>query len=465
MRLHALIAMFALGLSGLASAEAPDTTFNGNGRYLYGQFGDYDFRAVATLPLSRGKSASVFQFPQTTGYCAEAQCIAIKLFAADGTLQAVGTFANDIGRVTAAAVDASGYIVVTAQTNPGPNGRDMLVARFNGETLTRDLRFGNGTGWVRVSFNARDEFPAAVAIDRLDRIVIAGSTSFSATDSDFLITRLLGTGALDTSFNGNGHRAVAFDLSGSLFLDQANAVTITRDGRILAVGSALDNAASRLRIGVVRLNDNGSLDTTLCPSGCAFNAGYSAIREGRTVYVFGSGTTHADEALSVDAIGSGGYLIAGATYADDGSNRRGAVARFNNAGVFAGERVAESLGNNGQFRSVKAVDATATRVLVAGNSGPNDNFLLVQAFDASLAPVVNYGNCHPQNNGFCPIFASELADWGPDAGVSIAVDAGGRPLLYAQGIASEGGLPALMTARYTNTSGPKPDTLFRAGFN
>jgi len=38
-------------------------------------------------------------------------------------------------------------------------------------------------------------------------------------------------------------------------------------------------------------------------------------------------------------------------------------------------------------------------------------------------------------------------------------------VLQAQGVALSGGLPAIMIARYTNDNGPRPDRIFRNGFN
>ncbi len=420
---------------------------------------------MATLPLPDGKVMAVFQFPTFSGFCAEPRCIALARFSATGTLEQVATFANGLEQVTAAAVDWSGRVVVVAQTTAGANGRDVHIARFLPATLSRDTSFAGGAGWTNVSYNTRDEYPAAVAIDAQDRIVVAGSFSLSATDTDFGLLRLRSNGTLDTAFNGIGLRTVAFDLSGSVILDQANAVAIASDGDIIAIGNAYDASVSRVRVAIARLRSDGSYETAFCPSGCAFNAGYSAIREGRTIYVFGAATAHADEGLAIDAIGAGGYVIAGATYADNGSNRRGVVARFSDAGGFAAERIGASLGDNGVFNSVRALGGSGTRILVAGNSGPDDNFLLVQAYDTSLQPVTNYGDCHAQNNGFCPIFGSGLGDNGPDVGRSLTLDALGRPLLQALGVALPGGLPAIMVARFTNDSGPRPDLIFRNGFN
>ena len=454
----------AASLHAPLRAEVADPAFNATGRYLYGENGTLAFRAVANLPLPDGKVVAVFQFPTFAGFCAEPRCITLARFSAGGTLEQVATFANGIEEVTAAAVDSSGRVVVVAQTTPGITGRDVHVARFNPATLSRDTSFAAGAGWRTVSFNARDEYPAAVAIDAADRIVVAGAASLTASDSDFLFFRLRSDGTLDPGFNGGGIRAVAFDLPGGLPLDQANAVAIANDGDIIAVGNALDSNASRVRVAVTRLRSDGSYETGFCPSACAFNAGYAAIAQGRTIYQFGAQTAHSDTGLALDTIAAGGYVIAGATYADDGSNRRGAVARFNEAGAYAAETLGVSLGDNGVFNSVRAVDGAGTRILVAGNSGPADNFLLVQAYDGSLLPVVNYGNCHAQNNGFCPIFGNGLGDNGPDVGRALTIDALGRPLLQAQGIANAGGLPAIMVARYTNTSGPRPDRIFSNGF-
>lgn len=460
-----LVVLSMLCVPATSVAEQADTTFAGNGRYVYGPTGTLAFRAVANLPLPNGKVIAVFEFPTYSGFCAEAHCITLARFDANGTLEQVGVFANGLDQVTGAALDSSGRVVVVAQTAPGANGRDMHIARFMPATVSRDLSFGGGDGWINVSYNTRDEYPAAVAIDAQDRIVVVGSFSIGTTDTDFGFLRLRSNGTVDTSFNGTGLRAVPFDLSGSVIFDQANAVTIANDGDIIAFGNAFDASISRVRAAVVRLRSDGSYDTTFCPSACGFNAGYSAIREGRTIYQFGGATAHSDEGLSVDAIPGGGYVVAGATYADDGSNRRGVLARFSDAGAFAGERIGQSLGDNSVFNSVRAVGANGARFLVAGNSGPDNNFLLVQAYDQTLQPVSNYGNCHTQNNGFCPIFGTGLGDNGPDVGRSIAIDARGRPLLQAQGVASSGGLPAIMVARYTNDNGPLPDLIFRNGFN
>ncbi len=452
-------------LSAPARAEQADTSFNGDGRYVYGPTGSLAFRAVASLPLPGGKILAVFQFPTFGSNCTAPRCITLARFSADGALDQIASFANDFEVVTAAAIDSSDRVVVVAQTTAGANGRDIHVARFLPATLSRDTTFAGGIGWTRLSYNTRDEYPAAVAIDAQDRIVVAGSFSLSATDTDFGLLRLRKDGTLDPEFNGTGRRTVAFDLSGSVILDQANAVAIANDGDIITVGNAFDASVSRVRVAIARLRSDGSYETSFCPAGCSFNAGYSAIREGRTIYQFGASTAHSDEGLAIDAIGTGGYVIAGATYADDGSNRRGVLARFNDAGSFAAERIAASLGDNGVFNSVRVADGSGSRVLVAGNSGPDNNFVLVQAYDAVLQPVVNYGNCHPQNNGFCPIFGSGLGDYGPDVGRSLVLDAIGRPLLQAQGVAVSGGLPAIMIARYTNDNGPRPDRIFRNGFN
>jgi uncharacterized delta-60 repeat protein len=460
-----LLAVFALLIAATAArAETADASFGTNGRYIYGGAGTLEFRAVATLPIPGGRVVSVFQFPPFEGFCAVPACLALARFNENGVLDRVRTFDNNLEEVTAAAVDNSGRIVVVARTNSGAAGRDIHVARFLISDLERDLSFAGGTGWANFSYNARDEYPRSVAIDRSDRIIVGGTFTFSDTDTDFGFTMIKSDGTLDTNFNNSGHRAVAIDIATSIRLDVGNAVAIADNGDIIGVGNAFDANVSRVRVAVVRLKPNGSLQPTFCPSGCNYNAGYSTINSGRTIYQFALDTTHSDEGLAIDTY-KDGYVIAGATYNDDGSNRRAVLARFDNAGDLKNERITASLGNNGVFNSVKAIGSPPTRYVAAGNSGADNNFLMVQAFTQTLNFETGYGDCQPNNNGFCPIFASLLADWGPDIGRSISIDARGRVLLAGQGISTEGSKSQVMTARFTNDTGPLPDVIYRSGFN
>lgn len=462
-----VLAGLAAGLPAPLQAEQPDPGFNGSGRHIYG--GDtLDFRAVATLPLPTGQVVSVFEFPTFPGFCAEQVCIGMVLFsAATGQVELVRSRAAGLERVTAAALDNSGRIVVVGQTVSGATGRNVSVSRFETSDLAFDPRFGGGTGTIVVSYNTLNEFPTAVAVDRRDRIVVVGSFTLSATDTDFGVLRLRSNGTLDPAFSSDGMRIVAFDLGPTLRLDQANGVAIGNDGRIVIAGIALDSAISRLRVGLARLLPNGDYDTAFCSPSCSAgaNLGFAAINSGRTVYYFGSNTPHSDEALAIDTQANGGFVVAGHTFDTGGGGRRAAIARFGADGNYIGETFHDGLGANATFRSVRVVDGASARIVVAGDSGPDGNYMLVQAFGSTLQPESGFGNCLAANSGFCLIVGTGLGDAGPDQGVSIALDAGGRALFQGHGVVSSGDLPNVLTARFTNASGPRRDLIFRNGVN
>jgi len=464
-----LLAAVAAGLSAPIHAEQLDTTFNGTGRVIIQ--GPANYRSVATLPLPDNSTVSVYEAPNAPGICAQAVCISMLRLSQTGAPLAIATRAAGLERVTAAAIDNSGRVVVVGQTGAGANGRDIAVSRFDATSLDFDPLFGGGSGTAVVSFNNRDEFPTAVAIDSKDRIVVVGSFSLTATDTDFGVLRLLSSGSLDTSFGfGTGRRNVPFDLVPGLILDQANAVAIDNDGRILMAGIAYDSAVSRFRIGLARLSANGDYDPLFCNGGCPANLGFASINNGRTVYYFGAATAHSDEALAIDTLGSGAFIIAGSTYNDNGSIRRAAIARFAASGAIVNETLHDGEVGNAEFRSLRVVDAAGTRIVVAGttgpDSGPDSTFMMVQAFSASLAVEPFFGNCLDFSSGFCPILGSPpLGDAGPSVGNAIAIDASGRALFQGHSVKDLGDPSAVLVTRYTNASGPRRDLIFRNGVN
>src|SRR5439155_927583 len=125
---------------------------------------------------------------------------------------------------------------------------DFAVARLTpGGQL--DTSFdGDGRRTVGIDIpRAGDDLATDVAIDAQGRIVVGGyaevdSTFFSGTDYDFAVVRLNANGSLDTSFSGDGKQTIAFNRGGAGF-DVANALAIDSLGRIVLVGSAQRNSA------------------------------------------------------------------------------------------------------------------------------------------------------------------------------------------------------------------------------
>ncbi len=93
----------------------------------------------------------------------------------------------------------------------------------------------------------------AVAVQPDGKIVVAGfATEPSGINSDFALARYNPDGTPDDTFDGDG--IVTTDLSGQD--DDARALAIQPDGKIVVVGSAGD------KIGLVRYTAEGSLDPT-----------------------------------------------------------------------------------------------------------------------------------------------------------------------------------------------------------
>lgn len=100
------------------------------------------------------------------------------------------------------------------------------------------------------------------------KIVLGGELLTSQTiNSDVAIVRLNSNGTLDTSFGSNGR--VNTNIEGS---DESPEIKIQSDGKIVAVGSSGGTTTSTFaKSYVVRYNPNGSLDTTFSGDGIVLN--------------------------------------------------------------------------------------------------------------------------------------------------------------------------------------------------
>jgi uncharacterized delta-60 repeat protein len=111
----------------------------------------------------------------------------------------------DVGRATA--VDSHDRIVVAGHAINGPNS-NFVVIRFT-PSGALDTTFG-GTGIVTIAFGQDGSYGLDVAIDSMDRVVVAGYTFPTTVSADFAVARLTASGTLDTSFDGDGKQTVAF---------------------------------------------------------------------------------------------------------------------------------------------------------------------------------------------------------------------------------------------------------------
>jgi uncharacterized delta-60 repeat protein len=148
---------------------------------------------------------------------------------------------------TAVAIDNFGKIVVAGWSMNAGGNFDMVLWRFNDDG-SLDTTFNNPNGFI-VHGNAAggnsDDQASAVAIDKINRIVVVGwSKNADATSNyDMVVWRYNTAGALDTAnFNGSGF-VVHGKAAGTNKHDLATGVAIDGIGRIVVAGSMLMPAA------------------------------------------------------------------------------------------------------------------------------------------------------------------------------------------------------------------------------
>ncbi len=204
-------------------------------------FGGTDI-ANAVVLQSDGKIVAVGQ---------DSSDFALARYNADGSLDSSfgtgGKVTTDFGgsdAALAAVLQPDGKIVAV-----GTSAADFALARYNTDG-SLDTSFGTG-GKVTTDFGGTDQAWAAV-LQPDGKIVAAGLAS-----ADFALARYNTNGSLDTSFGTGGKVTTSFEGS-----DQARAVVLQPDGKIVAVG--WDNG---VEFALARYNTDGLLDSSFGTGG------------------------------------------------------------------------------------------------------------------------------------------------------------------------------------------------------
>jgi uncharacterized delta-60 repeat protein len=237
-------------------------------------------------------------------------------FSGDGRAE---LFVGDRAQFTAVTVLPDGRVLAagTADMLKGAGFQnDFLVARFTAAG-NLDTTFGGGKGWVNTNFypfastGQSQDFAAAIVQLPGSKFAIAGNSHDGASlkGRNFAVARYNANGSLDTSFSGDGKVTVDF-ASGSE--DQANAMALTSDGKLLAVGSSnsYTPGGTYADVAVARLNANGSLDTS-------FGGGTGKVKRDFGTVFGPDGSTGNDDrfadqvARAVAVLPNGRFLVAG----------------------------------------------------------------------------------------------------------------------------------------------------------
>ncbi len=233
-----------------------DTSFDGDGKLTTDFSGGGDIAyAVAIQPDGKILVAGV------NNALASSEGVALARFNTDGSLDPTfgvgGRVLTDVSGGGEAAFgivlqpDAK-IVAVGFAERANSAASDGVILRYDSNGML-DPTFGSNGVVVTEVLAAR-----AVALGLDGRIVVAGSASAPGNPGGiFAVARFLKSGALDTSFDGDGWKAT--DLEG--FDESAWAVSVQPDGKVLAAGTSA-NPDFSLDFALVRYNADGTDDLT-----------------------------------------------------------------------------------------------------------------------------------------------------------------------------------------------------------
>jgi uncharacterized delta-60 repeat protein len=372
--LFCLVQLFALLVllgGNPARAVAPDyydVRFGTTNGTVFAAFAQKtDGRAVAIAP--DGKIVVVGDAQVSAG----ATNIAVAKFTVHGTPDT--TFGNGGGAVYGIASD-SGARAVAIQ----PDGK-IVVAGFVTESgkksfvvlrLLADGNFDSSFGTnsaVKTAVGSGDDEIKSLALQPDGKIVAAGFST-SGGIAHYAAARYSSSGVLDAGFSTDGKVVTAVGTT-----DEANAVAVQPDGKIILAGKSLING--KYDFSLVRYKTDGSLDST-------FNASSNVTTSIRA---------NNDEVRAL-AIQDDGKIVVAGSSEDSDSTGDFALARYNANGTLD-----NSFSSDGRLVTDVGTDSYAAgvaiqkdgKILVAGADDPG-----VSAVRAALARYLPNGTTDSQ---------------------------------------------------------------------
>ncbi|WP_457353104.1 delta-60 repeat domain-containing protein [Roseateles sp. P5_D6] len=268
---------------------------------------------------------------------------------------------SNAGTLTLQAATTAPHSLPTSVTIKGAGGTanasKPLTVTVRGQAGDIDTSFGGGT--LVTPGGITDDYVRGVTVQADGKAVVAGFGVFgSTTGTDFMVVRHLRDGGLDPSFGNGGKVSTAFNNGGRS--DEAQAVAVQADGKILVAGSS-DQGASGYDFALARYNADGTLDTT-------FGSG------GRVTTSFGNG---ADKAYAL-LLQPDGKIVLGGDSSQGANGSDFALARYNadgslDASFGNGGKVLTAIGSDGARETIYALAlqtaAGVSRIVAAGGEG------------------------------------------------------------------------------------------------
>ena len=213
----------------------------------------------------------------------------------------------------------------------------LTLFRYNVDG-SLDTTFGSG-GEVVLATNSivqtYSQHSAAVALQPDGKIVIATSTATensggTLTSCDMLVLRLNANGSIDTTFGQNGRT----DIHVPQGMVAADAITVLSSGQIIVAGTNPDAYGSYIgpEFVAARLTNSGALDTSFGPNGQGYNY---------TVVTPTTNMTDLVDSLGVDATGD---ILVGGSWANPAGSFDEQVVRYTPNGL-----IDTSFANQGVF--------------------------------------------------------------------------------------------------------------------
>ncbi|WP_203789972.1 delta-60 repeat domain-containing protein [Paractinoplanes rishiriensis] len=243
---------FSFGVGGLVRTDL------GGDDIAYALIRQPDGRLVAAGQSTRGSGPELSTIFALTRYLPDGS-----LDTSFGTGGGVFTSPTGDDRAHALVVQTDGKLVAGGVSAISSNS-NFALARYHRDG-SLDTRFGND-GMVVTDFGGGDNAAdAAYALVLQNGKLVAGGYATTATstgaDLDFALARYMSDGTLDTSFGVAGRTTTTFH-PGGVNINQINALAVSR-GRIVAAGSVITGPIDGLifDVGLTRYRHDGTLDT------------------------------------------------------------------------------------------------------------------------------------------------------------------------------------------------------------
>ncbi|MCX7261869.1 MAG: hypothetical protein NTX67_03625, partial [Burkholderiales bacterium] len=160
-------------------------------------------------------------------------------------------------------LQADGKIILAGYREDYFRNIDFCLIRLNANGSLDTSFDGDGKAIIPVGVRTRFDYVSDMSLQADGKILVLGTSyNSNTTDSEFSLIRLNTNGSLDTSFDGDGKAFISVGTS----WDLASTIKLQTDGKILVTGNSFVSSVES-RFSMIRLNTDGSLDTSFDTDG------------------------------------------------------------------------------------------------------------------------------------------------------------------------------------------------------